>query len=66
MMAYARLYACPRLVLLYPARPGEVTHEISSQGIPPGRDRLDVATIPLDRSADEIRFRLGRMILNGS
>lgn len=62
MMAYARLYACPRLVLLYPARPGEAVIGFESRGIFPGRDRLDVVTVSLEHSPDEIRSKLRQLM----
>lgn len=62
MMAYARLYACRRLILLYPALPGEVAHDVDTRAIPPTRDRLDIATVSLERSAD-IQVSLRRLIV---
>jgi 5-methylcytosine-specific restriction enzyme subunit McrC len=52
MMAYARLYACSRLILVYPARHGEVGGIVYTRGIPPTPDRLDLSTVSLDRSSD--------------
>lgn len=62
MMAYARLYACPRLILLYPASAGEVVAHIDTRGIPPGPDRLDITTVPLSQQPAEIRDRLRGLI----
>lgn len=64
MMAYARLYSCPHLVLLYPALPGEVASDVDIRGIPPGRDRLSVATISLERRAAHIQASLRRSVLH--
>lgn len=65
MMAYARLYACPNLFLLYPALPGQLASDVHPRGIAPGPDRLDVATISLERSPLDIRAKLRRMMLEG-
>jgi 5-methylcytosine-specific restriction enzyme subunit McrC len=62
MMAYARLYACPHLILLYPAGAGEVVRDVDTRGIPPGLDRLDIATVPLHRQPSEIRDRLSQLL----
>lgn len=64
MMAYARLYACRHLVLVYPAIPGEVVPEVDTRGIPPGPDRLDVATVSLDRRPEDIQGSLRRLVFD--
>lgn len=59
MMAYARIYACRHLVLLYPAPHGQVDGQADARGIPTSiPDRLDVATISLEREGAEIRTSL--------
>lgn len=63
MMAYSRLYDCRRLILLYPARPGEDDVGIQSRGIPPGSDRLDIAVLSLDRPSSIIQSSLCRLVL---
>ncbi len=63
MMAYARLYACPQLILLYPATPGEDHPAAQTRGILPGPDRLDIATIALDGQATDVRQSLRRLII---
>lgn len=47
MMAYARLYRCERLTLLYPAVPGQGSTLRKQFGMAQGRERLTVATIDL-------------------
>lgn len=64
MMAYARLYACRRLILLYPAPAGEVAPDVDTRGIPPGPDRLDIATVPLDQRTEDIRGALRRLVFD--
>jgi 5-methylcytosine-specific restriction enzyme subunit McrC len=61
MMAYARIYDCPRLILLYPALAG-ADGQISTKGIAPEFDRLDVATVALSHSAVAIRTYLRRLV----
>lgn len=62
MMAYARLYRCPRLVLLYPASPGSDGQIIDMHGISCGQERLDIATLAVEKSDTEIREALRRLI----
>ncbi len=64
VMAYARLYGCPRLILLYPGTPGEVAPDVDTRGIAPGPDRLDVATVPLDRRTEDIQDSLRRLVFD--
>lgn len=63
MMAYARLYACSRLILLYPAVPGQLTDDVDTRGIPPGPDRLDIATVSLDHRPADIQNSLRRLLV---
>lgn len=58
LMAYARLYHCERLILLYPAAPGGVDRDIHTHGIAYGQERLDIATVPLEAEGHRIRQRL--------
>jgi 5-methylcytosine-specific restriction enzyme subunit McrC len=62
MMAYARLYACSRLVLLYPAVPGEAAGEIHPRGLPKGAERLDTACVALEQDDVAVRGHLLQMI----
>jgi 5-methylcytosine-specific restriction enzyme subunit McrC len=47
MMAYARLYRCHRLTLLYPARPGQGSTVLRRFGMGGGHERLNVAALDL-------------------
>lgn len=62
MMAYARLYRAPRLILLYPAVPGasDRTHQIN--GLAAGRERLEIATLAVESSEIELREQLRRLV----
>lgn len=62
MMAYARLYHCDRLILLYPASPGEAVANFASRGIPRGFERLDVACISLEQQEEDIVANLRGML----
>jgi 5-methylcytosine-specific restriction enzyme subunit McrC len=46
-MAYARLYRCDRLTLLYPAIPGHGSHTLHQFGLAQGRERLSIMTLDL-------------------
>lgn len=62
MMAYARLYDCDRLALLYPAVPGEAVNDVELRGLACGSERLDVASLPLNHSPAEIRAALRSLV----
>ena len=47
LMAYARLYRCERLMLLYPATPGAGTAERTGFGMAGGHERLSIATLDI-------------------
>lgn len=54
MMAYARLYDCPRVTLLYPhhaALGGAELHETYRINLSGGADRVEVATIDIGKAA---------------
>lgn len=51
LMAYARLYGCDRLMLLYPAAPGGAAGLRKSFGIAGGLERLDIATVDVSGSS---------------
>jgi 5-methylcytosine-specific restriction enzyme subunit McrC len=62
MMAYARLYTCSHLLLLYPALPGEIDRKVYTRGIARGADRLDIATVSLDCSPAALQKNLRQLI----
>jgi 5-methylcytosine-specific restriction enzyme subunit McrC len=66
MMAYARLYRCDRLILLYPHLPGEVALDVECHGLAQGPERLDTASISLELEEASLRFSmrdlLGKLI----
>ncbi len=47
MMAYSRLYRCNRLMLLYPATPGEPSSIRGQYGLANGRERLSLGQIDI-------------------
>lgn len=65
MMAYARLYRCPRLVLLYPAAHGEVGGQVNSRTLTNGPERLDVTTISMSDEDADNRRSLRKVIIHG-
>jgi 5-methylcytosine-specific restriction enzyme subunit McrC len=62
LMAYARLYRCDRLLLLYPAAHGDVHGKVHPHGIAHGHERLDIATISLEAGAIATQERLRELI----
>ena len=62
MMAYARIYRSPRLVLLYPAVPGESGRKIEMHGLAEGRERLEIATVAVEASETELREELRHLV----
>lgn len=62
MIAYARLYRCRHLILLYPAAPTAVEFEdartIARRGLSQGPERLDTACIRLERGELEVQSTL--------
>lgn len=70
LMAYARLYACDRLMLLYPARPGQDAGERTRFGLAGGRERLSIATLDIaglgeEAGAATLMRALGALIAAG-
>lgn len=62
LMAYARVYRCQRLVLLYPALPGEPTGIVHRFGIHGGREQLSLGKIDVSCSVDAVRKQLGSLL----
>ncbi|MBV1692070.1 McrC family protein [Novosphingobium sp. G106] len=58
MMAYARLYQCPRLMLLYPTRPNGESGMVRSFGIDGGREMLGVAKVDVSCKAQVTKGQL--------
>jgi len=63
MMAYARLYSCRELMLLYPATPGASESPRQAFGIHGGRERLRIATIDVAHDKVVIESALGELAL---
>ena len=61
MMAYARLYRCSKLILLYPSYASAVAG-IVTRGVARGHERLDVGTVALRESSANIRSGLRRLV----
>lgn len=62
IMAYARLYRCDRLMLLYPAPYGEVVGQVHPHGLSQGPERLDIATVSLGGSSAGVRASLHQLL----
>jgi 5-methylcytosine-specific restriction enzyme subunit McrC len=63
LMAYARLYRCDRLMLLYPSASGELGEIKRSNGIARGNERLDFATVDVSAVDNAVVSQL-RNLLN--
>ena len=63
MMAYARLYSCRRLMLLYPAVPGSLNFPLQRHGISGGPEMLAVGRLDVAQQMDMIRSRLRALTL---
>lgn len=63
MMAYARLYRSRRLILLYPAAPGDVAQSPHRRGISRGPEQLDIATVSLEKQAADIQRSLRHLVM---
>lgn len=61
MMAYARLYRCSNLILLYPATPGAAKPS-EVRGLASGRERLDAVTLNLQNGQADVRRELRSII----
>lgn len=62
MMAYARLYRCDRLALLYPASPGTTSGIVGRFGIDGGRELLTISEIDISATVPEIQLNLAKII----
>lgn len=63
LMAYARLYECPELMLLYPEIPGQPCGERKQFGITGGQERLSIATIDVAQSREMVEARLATLMV---
>jgi 5-methylcytosine-specific restriction enzyme subunit McrC len=64
MMAYARLYRCKRLILLYPHLPGEVVLDVESHGLAQGPERIDSASVSLEVEEASLHLSLRDLFLH--
>lgn len=64
-MAYARLYRCDRLLLLYPMSHGHVHGEVHIHGLARGHERLDIASISLEVAGGATQKRLRELVCFG-
>lgn len=62
MMAYARLYRCDRLMLLYPARPGSGGAVVREFGMDGGRELLVLGQVDMSGSLDDARTGLSWLV----
>lgn len=62
LMAYARVYQCPRLMLLYPQVPGKPDGLRRHFGLAGGHERLSLATLDLAAAAPAVAERLGGLV----
>lgn len=63
MMAYARLYSCNRLILLYPAIPGDGMGNLQSYGLSQGPERLDIVKVAIEQNSAAVRVALLGLII---
>lgn len=63
MMAYARLYRCQRLMLLYPSSAGVSGNRLRNFGIDGGRELLAIQTLDVTRDKSEVERTLGKLAL---
>lgn len=62
MMAYARLYECNHLMLLYPASSGTGSRHIRSFGMHGGTEKLTIGQIDMSSSRQELANALVKLI----
>lgn len=65
IMAYARLYACPELMLLYPCVPGGDDGERRAYGLHAGPERLRIATVDVAKQTADVTARLHALVMPG-
>lgn len=61
MMAYARLYRCDRLMLLYPAAPGQADGIVRQFGIDGGNELLALAKLDVSRNSPSLVTKLAQL-----
>ncbi len=66
LMAYARIYDCDHLMLLYPSAPGGAEGERKSFGMTAGTERLRIAQVDIARSREVAIQSLGRLFADKS
>ncbi len=54
MMAYARLYECERLMLLYPSAPGADSREVRRFGVHGGREMIALGRVDIGASTENL------------
>jgi 5-methylcytosine-specific restriction enzyme subunit McrC len=64
MMAYARLYKCSRLMLLYPAADSGCVTQVESRGLAGGSERLDIAEISITQQGAGVKASLRKLVEN--
>ena len=61
LMAYARIYECDHLMLLYPTVPGSAGGERKSFGMTGGKERLRISQVDIATSRESVERALGRL-----
>ncbi len=64
LMAYARLYDCKRLMLLYPSSPGKFDGIRKGFGIANGTERLDIASLDISQNNTDVKGSLHSLAMN--
>ena len=62
MMAYARLYECERLMLLYPSAPGAGSGEVQRFGVHGGREMIALGRVDLANGIAQMSDGLASMV----
>lgn len=62
MMAYARLYECERLMLLYPATPGAGSGKVRRFGVHGGREMIALGRVDMSDKTAPMGMALNRLI----
>ena len=65
MMAYARLYHVPELMLLYPAAPGDGGGVRAEFGMVGGSQRLRIATVDVAQAEEAVVAQLAGLLHGG-